>query len=183
MIRRWPTVGQGLADSWSSDRSGPERPPMSHAEVGARVAPDRGHEAAGGDPGRWVRGPARRVGAEVGAGRSHVDRSAQLSSFAAAPLPGSHRILLHPPSSDHRLDRSSQGGGVMRSCRCSTKVFTLGDKCRLLGHTTWPAWAERSSRQERARIAERVDPARSRTREEGRCPDQRPPPREGRPCR
>ena len=36
MIRRWPTVGQSPADSWSSDRNGPDRPPMSHAEVGAR---------------------------------------------------------------------------------------------------------------------------------------------------
>jgi Histidine kinase-, DNA gyrase B-, and HSP90-like ATPase len=39
-------------------------------------------------------------------------------------------------SVDHGRGPSSHGGGVMRSCRCSTKVFTLGDRCRVLGYTT-----------------------------------------------
>ena len=38
-----------------------------------------------------------------------------------------------PPHQKYGTGPSSQGGGVMRSCRCSTKVFTLGERCRVLG--------------------------------------------------
>jgi hypothetical protein len=31
---------------------------------------------------------------------------------------------------------TAQGGGVVRSCRCSTKVFTFGEMWRALGYTT-----------------------------------------------
>ena len=36
----------------------------------------------------------------------------------------------------HGIGPSSHGGGVRRACRWSTKVFTLGERWRVLGYTT-----------------------------------------------
>jgi hypothetical protein len=45
---------------------------------------------------------------------------------------------------------NSHGGGVIRSARWSTKLFTFGDRWRVLGYTTWTgvdgAFQSRSTR-------------------------------------
>jgi len=87
-------------------------------------APAGSHEEAGGDLRGRVWRSSRGARVEVGAGRRHAHRSAQLSPFPAAFVPGRHRLSLarrHRRAPAQRLQppeertRAARGGRRRRS--------------------------------------------------------------------